>query len=429
MRALVAAAAFFGIFQEFAGADVLRVNADRLNRRIAELAEIGGTAEGGVHRPAFCLDDVKAREKVIAWMKEAGLEIRMDAAANIIGRLPGTDPRLPALMAGSHLDTVPHGGRYDGAAGVLAAVECVRVLGENGRTTRHPVEVVIFTDEEGGTVGSSALVGDVTPKALDAPTSSGTTVREGIVFLGGDPGRLQEAVRRPASIAAYLELHIEQGGVLASKGIPIGIVEGIVGIRRWTVAVEGTANHAGTTPMDIRRDALVAASRFVLDVWRVVTAKPGRQVGTVGQIRVEPGAPNVIPGRAVLTLELRDLEEARIQCLFEEIREAARTIEGETGVSFSFAPLGDAARPAMMDPAIREAIAAAAKELGFPAISLPSGAGHDAQNMARVAPAGMIFVPSRGGISHSPREFTAPADLVAGADVLLATLLALDARR
>jgi N-carbamoyl-L-amino-acid hydrolase len=426
--AFAAAAADSDVRGRRAEGEILRVDGDRLNRRVAELAEIGRTAEGGVHRPAFSGEDLKAREKVIAWMNEAGLEVRIDAAANIIGRREGSDPRQPPLVAGSHLDTVPQGGRYDGAAGVLAALECVQVMKDTGRLTRHPVEVVVFADEEGGTVGSSAWVGDLTAEALDAPSLSGKSVREGIAYLGGNPSRLPEAVRRPGSVAAYLELHIEQGGLLASKGIPIGLVEGIVGIRRWTVVVEGSANHAGTTPMNIRRDALVAASRFILDVRRVVTSTPGRQVGTVGQIRVEPGAPNVIPGRAVLTLELRDLEEPTIQRLFEMVRQAARGIGDETGTAFSFTPLGGAARPAIMDPRIREAIAAAAERLGFPVMSLPSGAGHDAQNAARLAPAGMIFIPSRDGISHSPREFSEPAHLAAGADVLLAALLDLDAR-
>ena len=409
--------------------NVVRVNADRLNRRIRDLAEIGATAERGVHRPAFHSEDVRAREKVIGWMKEAGMDVRTDAAANIIGHRSGSEGRLPALIIGSHLDTVPDGGRYDGAVGVLAALECIQVLAESESATRHPVEVVVFTDEEGGTVGSSAMIGDLTSEALAAPSLSGKTVREGIAFLGGNPERLPEAALRAGSIASYLELHIEQGGVLESRGIPIGIVEGIVGIRRWTVVVAGMANHAGTTPMLDRRDALVAASEFILAVRRVVTALPGRQVGTVGRIQAEPGAPNVIPGRVTMTLELRDLEEPKIQILFDRIREAALEIGEETGTTFTFAPLGDAARPAMMDAGIREAIASSAKKLGFLTMSLPSGAGHDAQNLARSVPAGMIFIPSRGGISHSPREFTAPEHIAAGADVLLATLLALDARR
>jgi N-carbamoyl-L-amino-acid hydrolase len=405
---------------------VLRVDSGRLNRRIIELAEIGRTADGGVHRPAYGSDDVRAREIVIGWMKQAGLDVRMDAAANIIGRREGSEAGRPALVLGSHLDTVPAGGRFDGAAGVLAAIECLQTIAESGPALRHPIEVVVFTDEEGGTAGSAAMIGELSARALSSDGFIGKTVAEGIAFLGGDPSRLAEAVRRPDSIAAYLELHIEQGGALDAAGIRIGVVEGIVGIRRWTVTVQGMANHAGTTPMGARRDALVAAARFILDVRRVVMSVAGRQVGTVGKIQAEPGAPNVIPGRVTMILELRDLDERVIQSLFDRICEAAMRAGDETGTAFTFAPLGDAAPPALMNARIREAIAAAAESLGLSRMAFPSGAGHDAQNMARLAPAGMIFVPCRGGISHSPREFTSIEDIAAGADVLLRTLIALN---
>jgi N-carbamoyl-L-amino-acid hydrolase len=255
---------------------------------------------------------------------------------------------------------------------------------------------------------------------------SGKTIADGIAFLGGDPRRLDDVRRRRGDIAGYLELHIEQGGTLEREKLDIGIVEGIVGIKQWEVTITGFANHAGTTPMDQRHDALLAAARFVQAVNRVVTSVPGRQVGTVGRIQAFPGAPNVIPGQVVCSLELRDLDAAKIDLLYERIAAEARRIGDESGTRFEYKPVHENV-PAPSDPRVRAAIAEAAKELGLTSKVMPSGAGHDAQAMAQLAPMGMIFIPSVGGISHSPRELSLPADIVNGANVLLATLLRLDA--
>jgi N-carbamoyl-L-amino-acid hydrolase len=233
-------------------------------------------------------------------------------------------------------------------------------------------------------------------------------------------------VRRPKEVAAYLELHIEQGGILDSRKIHIGIVEGIVGIQRWDVRIEGFANHAGTTPMSMRQDALLAAARFVIAVEGIVTNVPGTQVGTVGRIRVEPGAVNVIPGLAVLSLELRDLSEEKIRLLFGHIQKEAKAIEERTGTKVTFSSSDSGAAPALTNLLLQKAIADAAGRLGLSTLRLPSGAGHDAQNMARIAPMGMIFIPSVGGISHSPREFSRPEDLANGANALLQTILLID---
>jgi len=231
----------------------------------------------------------------------------VDAAGNLLGRRAGKDDSLPPIMFGSHIDTVPHGGKYDGALGVLAALECAQVLGENGIQTRHPLEVIVFTDEEGGLAGSRSLVGDLSPEALSVISHSGKTIHEGILSLGGDPDHLSEMARRKGDVRAFLEIHVEQGGILEGKKIDIGIVQGIVGINWWEITVEGSANHAGTTPMDMRQDALIAAAHLILSVNEVVRRESGRQVGTVGRIQAEPGAPNVIPGKVVMSLELRDL--------------------------------------------------------------------------------------------------------------------------
>jgi N-carbamoyl-L-amino-acid hydrolase len=286
---------------------------------------------------------------------------------------------------------------------------------------------VDFTDEEGGLVGSRAMAGELSPATLDLVNTSGRSVRDGIRALGGDPDAIGNARRSRGDLAAYLELHIEQGGTLERTHTDIGIVEGIVGIHWWEATITGIANHAGTTPMDQRRDALLAASELVLAVNAAATGLPGRQVATVGRIRAEPGAPNVIPGRVVLSVEVRDLDVARIEAVFERIRARASEIDRVRGTTIEFRDLEATAAPALTDPRIQRIIGAAAHELGLTSMVMRSGAGHDAQDIARIAPIGMIFVPSVGGISHSPREFTAPADITNGVNVLMHTVLAVDA--
>lgn len=402
------------------------VNSKRMEERIAALSQFGKNPEGGVSRVAFSDADLQGREYIQSLMKTAGLQVRIDTAGNIIGRREGRNASLPPLLFGSHIDSVPHGGNYDGDVGVIAALECIEVLNENKHTTEHPLEVVVFSDEEGGLAGSRAMAGELTAAALDLKSHSGKTIREGIRAIGGDPDRLAEAARKKGSITAYLELHIEQGGVLEKEKLNIGVVEGIVGINWWDVTVEGFANHAGTTPMNQRHDALLAAAQLIIAVNHAAVTTPGRHVATVGKITAEPGAPNVIPGRVVMSLEIRDLSSAKIQMLFEQIKSAAQEIERQSGTRIQFTPLDATAVPAPTDPHIRELIAQAAKELGLSTKLMPSGAGHDAQDIARIAPMGMIFVPSIGGISHSPKEFTRPEDMANGASVLLNTILKID---
>ncbi|PYP40391.1 MAG: Zn-dependent hydrolase [Gemmatimonadetes bacterium] len=404
----------------------LHVDGARIHAHLAALAEFGKNADGGVSRVAYTAADRQGREAVMGWMREAKLDPVIDAAANLVGRRAGRDPALKPIVLGSHVDSVPDGGNYDGDVGSLAAIEVARTLDAAGVTLRHPLEVLIFQNEEGGTIGSHAISAGLTAAELDRVAQSGKTIRDGIRFLGGDPDRLESARRKPGDIAAYLELHIEQGAVLDERKIPIGVVLGIVGIRHWDVTLEGFANHAGTTPMDRRRDALLAAARCIEAVNRIVRATPGRQVGTVGRLRVEPGAYNVIPGRVVFGLELRDLDEAKILRLHERILAECRRLAGEGGVKLSETE-SLAIAPALTAPRVRGVIAEAARGLGLATLELPSGAGHDAQEMARLGPVGMIFIPSVGGISHSPKEFSRPGDIEHGADVLLHALLALEA--
>jgi N-carbamoyl-L-amino-acid hydrolase len=404
----------------------LRVNAKRLEQRILALAQFGKNSFGGVSRVAFSAADIQGRNYAVALMKEAGLAVRIDAAGNIIGRREGRDAKLPSIIFGSHIDSVPNGGNYDGDVGSLGAIECAQVLHENNIITRHPLEVVIFADEEGGLVGSRAMLGELNAEALAVKSHSGKTISEGIRAIGGNPDKLAEAKRNKGDFKAYLELHIEQGGILEAEQINLGVVEGIVGIKWWDVTIEGFANHAGTTPMDKRQDALLAAAQLVIAVHKTVTRLPGRQVGTVGRIAAEPGAPNVIPGKVVMSLELRDLSSEKVDSLFQSIQTEANAIAQETGTKISFAPIPTNSIPALTDERVRKVIAESARELGLSFKLMPSGAGHDAQDMARIAPAGMIFVTSVGGISHSPKEFTRSDDMANGVNVLLQTLLKID---
>ncbi len=408
-------------------APALRVDAARLDGWLAAMGAFGRNPQGGVTRTAYSDADREGRQYVRQLMAAAGLDVRLDAAGNIFGRRAGREHTLSPILFGSHVDSVPAGGNYDGPLGTLAAIEVARTLGEHGVATRHPLEVVAWQNEEGGLVGSRIASGEFPARELDRVAVSGKTLRDGIAFLGGNPAALESARRRRGEIAAYLELHIEQGGTLEREHVDIGVVEGIVGIWQWTVTVDGFANHAGTTPMDRRQDALLSAAHFIEMVNRVVRSEPGRQVGTVGQIRAEPGAPNVIPGRVVMSLELRDLDAAKVARLYRRIGDESRAIGRDGGTTVAFAPITEHA-PAPTDPRMRTIIADAARGLGLSSRVLPSGAGHDAQEMARLAPTGMIFVPSVGGISHSPREFTRPEDCANGANVLLQAVLAVDGR-
>ena len=402
------------------------INASRLNGHLKELSQFGANPEGGVSRVAYSEADRAGRAWTMAKMRAAGLDVRVDVAGNIIGRRAGTASGLKPLLFGSHIDSVPGGGNYDGPVGSLAAIEVAQTFAEQDIRTRHPLEVVIWANEEGGLYGSRAVSGQLTSPELANRSNSGKTIEEGITFLGGSPARIAEARRERGSIAGYFELHIEQGGTLERERVQIGIVEGIVGIRQWEVTIVGTQNHAGTTPMDQRQDAMLAAARFVEMVNQTVRSEPGRQVGTVGRIQAFPGAPNVIPGRVTCTLELRDLDAAKTSRLFEAISDAARRIGAGNGTSFAFRSLHEDV-PAPSDPKMRQVIADVAKTLGYSSRVMPSGAGHDAQAMAQLGPMGMIFIPSIGGISHSPREFSTPEDIVRGARVLLGAVLRADA--
>lgn len=403
----------------------LRIDRGRLLDHLQVLSQSGRNPQGGVSRVAYTDADRQGREYAMRIMREASLEVKVDPDGNIVGSRSGSDPSLKPLLIGSHIDSVPEGGNYDGDVGSLSAIEVAQVLAANNIKLRHPLEVIIFQNEEGGTIGSRALASGLEPKMLNLVSQSGKTIRDGTRFIGGDPDALTKPQRAKGSIAGYFELHIEQGGTLEREKINIGVVEGIVGILHSEVTVQGFANHAGTTPMDQRHDALLAAARFIQKVNEIVTSIPGRQVGTVGWIKAQPGAYNVIPGSVTLGLELRDLDEKKITSMFDRVRSDANELGRLNGTSFNFSD-PTLVHPALTDKSFQELIDNTAKSLGLTTKLMPSGAGHDAQEMARIAPAGMIFIPSIGGISHSPKEFSRREDIENGANVLLQTVLNFD---
>jgi len=402
-----------------------RVRGERIGQHLQALSEFGRNPQGGVSRVAYGEADLQARQYTLQLMREAGLEVGTDLAGNLVGRRTGSDPSLKPILIGSHIDSVPEGGNYDGDVGSMSAIEVAQVLREQSVQLRHPLEVIVFQNEEGGTVGSHAISFGLDEKILGLVSQSGKTIRAGTGSIGGDVSRLAEAVRKPGSIAGYLELHIEQGGTLEQEKIDIGVVEGIVGILHSEVTIEGFANHAGTTPMNQRRDTLLSAARFIDRVNAIVTGIPGRQVGTVGWIRAQPGAYNVIPGRTALGLELRDLDESKVVDLFGRIRTEAANIGRLNQTTFSFSdPV--MTHPALTDKKLQAIVGDTAHALGLSTRTMPSGAGHDAQEIAHIGPVGMIFIPSIGGISHSPKEFSRPRDIENGANVLLGSVLSFD---
>jgi len=407
----------------------MTINPSRLNRTLQELGRFGDSPQG-MQRLAFSPADIASREYTMSLIRRAGLETRIDPAGNIIGRKAGAVPGLAAIALGSHTDTVPDGGKYDGALGVMAAIECVQTLSEGGRTLRHPVEVLVFTNEEGTRFhrwlfGSRAMAGLLGPADLAAVDDEGVPLSSRLADIGGDMGRVQQAARGPDELAAYFELHIEQGPTLHQSNIPIGVVTGITGRAVFEAEVRGVANHAGTTPMWARRDALLYASQLVIAVNRLAAEQEICRVGTVGAISAQPGAINVIPGLVKLGVEFRDVDMAALTAAENEFRRVAAEIASSNGVAVKVRSLeGTPSVP--ITAAMQELVAQAASRCGLAYQRLPSGAGHDAQAMAAITEVAMVFVPSVDGISHSPTEYSTPEACANGAEVLLELLLLAD---
>jgi allantoate deiminase len=359
-------------------------------------------------------------EQVLAWMREAGMQGRLDAIGNCVGRYEGTRAGLPCLMLGSHLDTVRDAGRYDGMLGVIAAIECVAALG--GKRLPFAIEVVGFGDEEGvrfgsTLLGSRAVAGTFDPALLDKAGSDGVTLREALRAFGLDPGAIGTAAHRRGDVLAYVELHIEQGPVLEAEGLPVGVVTAINGGYRFMVEVAGVAGHAGTVPMSLRHDALVAAAECVVAVERV--ARDSRDVvGTVGRIEAQPGAMNVIPGRVRFSLDVRAPTDAQRAAALDAMRARFGAIAKARGVALALEPVWEA-RTAICDARLQSQLAEAVRGEGVAVRHLPSGAGHDGMALVDIAPIGMLFVRCKGGISHNPAESVTEDDVAIGARVLL----------
>lgn len=403
----------------------LVVNGDRLNRSIFELAEVGKLPNGGVSRVAFTTEDLLARQLVQTWMTEAGMSVRLDSAGNIIGRYAGKRDRAAALATGSHIDTVPIAGRYDGCLGVLAGIEIVRVLHENSMRLNHPIEVIVFTDEERSVLGSKSMAGEIKEGPERYCRLDGRSIEPCLEKIGGDWSTIQTARRSRAEIAAFVELHVEQGGILERLETSIGVVTGVVGQYRFAVEVIGRMNHAGTTPMTMRKDALVAASQLVLAVNKIAIATPGEQVATVGCLNVSPNATNSVAGKVELRIDLRDLSQDHLEYLIGQMKEEFAAIATATGTEITMRETLHIL-PSLSAPQIMTLIEDVCQQQGLSYTHLPSRAGHDAQEIGRFTDMGMIFVPSCNGISHAEDEYTSPQECEQGANVLLQTFLKLD---
>jgi allantoate deiminase len=396
--------------------------APRIQQRLDQLAELS-EEPGALTRVFMSPEQARADALVIDWMREAGMQARTDAVGNVIGRYEGDPPGGPALVLGSHLDSVRDAGRYDGPLGVVTAIACVERLYRLNRRMPFAIEVVGFSDEEGTRfgatmLGSKAMAGIFDPALLSLRDARGIRMDEAIQNFGLDPARIGEAARRPEDILAYVELHIEQGPVLEARDLPVGCVTAISGASRFQVTLDGSAGHAGTVPMDRRRDALTAAAECVLGVERLCRTSPAGVVGTVGKLDVSPGAVNVIPGRVRFTIDLRSPDDSVRKRIAEQMLDAIDGIAAARGLKVAIETLHELAATACA-PRLVAAIEAAIAAEGFAPPRLPSGAGHDGMAMAKIADIGMIFVRCRGGISHRPDEFASLDDIEAGARVLL----------
>jgi N-carbamoyl-L-amino-acid hydrolase len=412
----------------------LPLDADRLWADVMDLAEITDPARPYTRR-SFTALFLEGRQWLEQRFQEAGLTTRIDTAGNLIGRLEGGNPAFGVIAIGSHSDTVPSGGRFDGIAGVATGLEIVRALRDSGTQLEHTIEVIDFLAEEPSEyglscVGSRGMTGSLDDTMLALTDPSGETLRDALVRVGGDPDRLELA--RRDDIRAFLELHIEQSIVLESQSLDVGIVTSIVGIRRMEVIFQGEADHAGTTPMSLRHDALVAAAATVTSVRRAAEqlAAEGADyfVATVGILHVDPSASNIVPGRCRLVIDARTTNPALTQRFVESIdRESAAHASAARVARASFATLSDGP-PVACDPALRAALRQGAQDLGLSETDLPSGAGHDAAFMSRICPSAMIFVPCRAGKSHAPEEWSDRDQLAAGAAAIYQAVKALDSQ-
>ena len=393
-----------------------------------DLSEIGKQASGGITRLSFSPEERQAKQRVTAWMEEAGLAVREDEMGNLIGRRDGLDKDAPVVLVGSHIDSVFNGGNFDGPLGLLSALEAVQSMKEDKVSTKNPIEVIAFTDEEGarfrfGMIGSRGLAGTLEKSHLEAKDANGISIAQAMTEAGFVPENFMRAAREKGSVKSYVEVHIEQGKVLENADLSVGVVTGIAGPLWLKFTVQGESGHAGTTPMGMRQDALVGAAHMIQAIEQ--EARKGKQtVGTVGQLNLQPGGVNIIPGVVEFTLDLRDIDEGVRDAAEHRIREVAKTICAERNLQLEIEVLQRVA-PALCDSGIQESIRQACANLGLETLSMVSGAGHDGMQLGGLCPIGMIFVRSKDGISHNPAEWSSPEDCANGARVLHGTLLSL----
>lgn len=408
------------------------LNAERLWSRVEDLSRLT-LPDIPWTRRAFSDLFLQGRDLLRAQFEAAGLTVSLDAAGNLVGRREGRNPALKPIITGSHCDTVMAGGRFDGIIGVLAGIEVAHTLQEQGRMLEHPFEVIDFLSEEPSDygiscVGSRGFSGLLDAGMLAASNAAGDTLANGIRRMGGNPDALHQPLRKAGSTAAFVELHIEQGPVLESRGLPIGVVTNIVGIRRFSVVVEGQPDHAGTTPMDIRRDALVGAARLIDAVSnkaRQMMSGPHYIVATIGHLVLTPNASNAVPGRVEMMLEVRSDSNELLETFPQQVVESVRS-DIETLRLTLTATQVSRSQPTDCTPFMIELIEAAAQALDYPSMRMPSGAGHDAVYVSKTGPMGMIFIPCLNGRSHCPEEWIEPRQLLDGTRVLYETIVRLD---
>lgn len=403
------------------------INAKRLEQQFAEMAKMGQIGETGVCRPALSAIEKQAFEVAMQWMQEAGMTVRIDHFGNLIGRYEGKNPQAPVLMIGSHLDSQPYGGRYDGVAGVLAGIEVVATLNEQGIVPDRPIEVVSFCDEEGwrfnkGLFGSRGILGKLEEGELVRKDQDGITREQALRDFGCDPKRFAESVYKEGSIYSFLELHIEQGPILDRADQPVGIVTGISGPLWWTVTLKGFAGHAGSVPMAIRQDALVGAAEMILSLNEIVKQEPGApSVGTVGHLRVFPNSRNIIPEEVTFTVDLRDIDLVRRNRYEQQLRQSIADIAAKHSLDYEIQEDTNS-EPRYCAEWMKDSIRKAAGTMGLAAPELMSGPFHDALALSYACDYGMIFVRCKDGISHNPAEYSSPEDLALATELLYRTV-------
>jgi allantoate deiminase len=406
--------------------ETLTINKQRLEKRVNQLAEIGKIGETGVCRLTLSKEDRQGVEQVKRWMEEAGLTARIDHFGNLIGLLEGENPEAPILMLGSHIDSQPYGGRFDGVIGVLGALETVQTMKEQNLLPKMPIEVVAFSDEEGcrfnkGLFGVRGILGKLEEGELDRTDKDGITRREALIEFGCDPDRLKESEYPEGSIRAFLELHIEQGPVLEKNNLPVGIVTGISGPLWLTIELEGFAGHAGSVPMPMRKDALVGAAKIIVALNELAGEDPDAPtVGTVGSMKIFPDSRNIIPEKVSFTVDLRDIDIDRRHRIEERLRARIREITAQHGLTCKISEDTNS-EPRYCSQEIMNVMREESQNIGLNTMELMSGPFHDSLAMSYVCDYGMIFVRCKDGISHNPKEFSTFEDISLGTELLYRT--------